>query len=291
MLTTLPKTTGAASSGLHKEKIKMNDNDRTFFGLNKEPFGADISLSEILKTPELVDVKDRFDYVIRLGAIGLVTGEVGSGKSTALRYALEKLHPSEYRSLYITASSGSIMEFYRQFVDALDIHLSSNSKVIMVRMIKKEIIALTLEKKMKIVLIVDEASLMRLEVFAELHTICQFEKDSKPWLPVILAGQNNLIDKLTYRSSQPLASRIVAKSHLEGVDLKGMETYLQHHLTIAGIDQMLFDQTAVTAIHQGSGGLFRKANHLARGALIAATANKSGVVNAEHVRLAATEVF
>ncbi len=269
----------------------MNDNYRTFFGLNKEPFGTDIRLSEILKTPELIDVKDRFDYVIRLGAIGLVTGEVGSGKSTALRYALEKLHPSEYRSLYITASSGSIMEFYRQFVDALDIHLSSNSKVIMVRMIKKEIIALTLEKKMKIVLIVDEASLMRLEVFAELHTICQFEKDSKPWLPVILAGQNNLIDKLTYRSSQPLASRIVAKSHLEGVDLKGMETYLQHHLTIAGIDQMLFDQAAVTAIHQGSGGLFRKANHLARGALIAATADKSGVVNAEHVRLAATEVF
>jgi general secretion pathway protein A len=269
----------------------MNNNYRMFFGLNKEPFGTDIRPAEILKTPELVNVKDRFDYVIRLGAIGLVTGEVGSGKSTALRYALEKLHPSEYRPLYITASSGSIMEFYRQFVDALDIHLSSNSKVIMVRMIKKEIINLILEKKMKIVLIVDEASLMRLEVFAELHTICQFEKDSKPWLPVILAGQNSLIDKLTYRSSQPLASRIVAKSHLEGVDLKGMETYLQHHLTIAGIDQMLFDQTAVTAIHQGSGGLLRKANHLARGALIAATADKSGVVNAEHVRLAATEVF
>ena len=150
----------------------MNNNYRTFFGLNKEPFGTDIRPAEILKTPELVNVKDRFDYVIRLGAIGLVTGEVGSGKSTALRYALEKLHPSEYRPLYITASSGSIMEFYRQFVDALDIHLSSNSN-----------------------------------------------------------------------------------------------------------------------IHQGSGGLFRKANHLARGALIAATADKSGVVNAEHVRLAATEVF
>jgi len=46
----------------------------------------------------------------------------------------------------------------------------------------------------------NEASLMRLEVFAELHTICQFERDSKPWLPIILAGQNNLIDTLTYRS-------------------------------------------------------------------------------------------
>jgi type II secretory pathway predicted ATPase ExeA len=282
MLTTIQKTTGAETSGLHKGVIKMNNNYRSFFGLTKEPFGTDIRLSDILETPELTDVKDRFDYVIRLGAIGLVTGDVGSGKSTALRYALEKLHPSEYRTFYITASSG---------VDALDIHLSSNSKAVMVRMIKKEITDLVLEKRMKIILIIDEASLMRLEVFAELHTICQFEKDSKPWLPVILAGQNSLIDKLTWRSSQPLASRIVAKSHLQGVDLKGMKDYLKHHLSIAGIDQMLFNETAVTAIQQGSGGLFRKANHLARGALIAASAKKSASVNAEHVRLASTEIF
>jgi general secretion pathway protein A len=62
--------------------------------LQQHIFGTDIRLLEILKTPELIDVKDRFDCVIRLGrAIRLVTGEVGSGKSTAIRYALEKLHP------------------------------------------------------------------------------------------------------------------------------------------------------------------------------------------------------
>ena len=78
----------------------MNENYRTFFGLNKEPFGADIAMKDILKTDQLVDVKNRFDYVLRLGAIGLVTGEVGSGKSTAIRYAQGNLHPSEYRSIY-----------------------------------------------------------------------------------------------------------------------------------------------------------------------------------------------
>ena len=51
------------------------------------------------------------------------------------------------------------------------------------------------------------------------------------------------------------------------------------------------DETALTAIHQGSGGLLRKANHLARGALIAAAAEKCLTVSAEHVRIAATEVF
>ena len=269
----------------------MNENYRTFFGLNKEPFGTDIAMKDILKTDQLVDVKNRFDYVIRLGAIGLVTGEVGSGKSTAIRYAEGNLHPSEYRSIYITASSGSIMELYRQLLNELDIYRSSNSKTTMLRLIKKEITDLVLEKKLKVILIVDEASLMRLEVFAELHTICQFEKDSKPYLPMILAGQNNLIDKLTYRSSQPLASRIVARSHLQATNLEGMQTYLEHHLGIAGVQHNLFDQTALTAIHQGSGGLFRKANHLARGSLIAAAAKQKSMVDAEHVQLAATEVF
>jgi general secretion pathway protein A len=183
------------------------------------------------------------------------------------------------------------MEFYRQLIDALDIHFTSNSKTLLVKVIKNEIVDYVREKKMKIVLVIDEASLLRLEVFAELHTICQFEKDSKPWLPIIMTGQNSLIDKLTYRDSAPLASRVVARSHLQGVDLKGTESYLQHHLTLCGIDRMLFNSNAVTAIHQGSGGLFRKANHLASGALIAAAADQSQMVLAEHVRLAATEIL
>ncbi|MBW2657600.1 MAG: AAA family ATPase, partial [Deltaproteobacteria bacterium] len=132
-------------------------------------------------------------------------------------------------------------------VNELDIHIKSNSKALMLRLIKKEITDLVCDKKIKVVLLVDEASLLRLEVFAELHTICQFEKDSKPYLPMILAGQNNLIDKLSYRSSAPLASRIVARSHLQGTDLTGMQDYLKHHLTIAGIKQNLFDQNAITA--------------------------------------------
>jgi type II secretory pathway predicted ATPase ExeA len=269
----------------------MNENYRSFFGLKKEPFGADIAMKDILQTDQLVDTKARLDYVIRLGAVGLVTGEVGSGKSTAVRYAAGNLHPSEYRSIYFIASSGSIMEFYRQLLSELSIHRRSNSKTTMLGLIKKEITNLVVEKKLKVVLTVDEASLMRLEVFAELHTICQFEKDSKPYLPMILAGQNNLIDKLSYRSSAPLASRVVARSHLQATSLDGMKTYLEHHLAIAGIEHNLFDQTALTAIHQGSGGLFRKANHLARGSLIAAAAKQKSMVAAEHVQLAATEVF
>jgi type II secretory pathway predicted ATPase ExeA len=63
----------------------MNENYRTFFGSTREPFASDLALKEILQTAELTGVQKRFDYALRLGGIGLVTGEIGSGKSTALR--------------------------------------------------------------------------------------------------------------------------------------------------------------------------------------------------------------
>lgn len=269
----------------------MNPNYRTFFGLTKEPFLSELSIKEVLETPDLLSVSQRFDYAVRLGAAALVTGEIGSGKSTALRYVASKLHPSEYRTIYTTGSTGSILEFYRSLLAELNIEKSSSSRTVMVGLIKSTVKEMVQAKKVKPVLIVDEASLMRLEVFAELHTIVQFEQDSKPWLPMILAGQSNLIDKLMYRTSLPLASRIVARSHLVGVNRQNMEEYLKHHLSIAGVKNHLFEETAVTAIHQGSGGLFRKANHLARGAIIAAAAHQSTRVTAEHVRLASTETF
>jgi len=269
----------------------MNTNYRTFFGMNKEAFSGDLSLKEIFETQDIRAIGERFDYAVRLGAVALVTGEIGSGKSTALRYVAAKLHPSEYRAIHITACPGSILELYRMFLAELNIDKSSTSRAVMIRLIKKEIKELVLGKKLKVILIVDEASLMRLEVFAELHTITQFEQDSKPWLPIILAGKTNLIDLLTYQTSMPLASRIVARSHLEPASREQMEEYLNHHLSITGVKNSLFDDTAVTAIHQGSGGLFRKANNLARGALIAAANEQSMTVTADHVRRAATEIF
>ncbi len=269
----------------------MTQTYRNFFGLEKEPFTADLKLDEVLQTDELTGVVKRFDYVVRIGAIAVVTGEIGSGKSTALRYAGAKLHPAEYKSIYVLATSGSILELYRQIVLEMGLVQSSNSKATMTTLIRKEITDLISDKKIKTVLTIDEASLLRLEVLAELHTLCQFEKDSKHFLPVVLAGQSNLIDKLTYRSSEPLASRVVARSHLEGLDLEGMHRYIAHHLQLTGIKTNPFEDAAVTAIHQGSGGLLRKANHLARGALIAAASQQSITVTAEHVRRAATEVF
>ncbi len=269
----------------------MHKGYRTFYGFKKEPFASNIKVTDILKTDEVENVKARFDYTVNLGGIGIITGDVGSGKSTALRYASSNLHKSEYSIFYITASSGSMIELYRQIAEAFGIVNIKGSRTGMISMIRNEITELVTGCKRKVLLIIDEASLLRMEVFSELHTIVQFRHDSEMWLPMVFAGQPTLIDKLQYRSSSPLASRVIARSHLEGLNLQGMKEYLNHHIRLAGIDIELFSDQAVTAIHQGSGGLLRKANHLARGALVAAAAKKEMTVSAEHVRISATEVF
>jgi general secretion pathway protein A len=269
----------------------MSQAYRNFFGFSREPFSSELNVQEILKTEAVLALADRVDYAIRLGAMAMITGELGSGKSTALRFAISHLHPSEYRLLWVTAGGGSILELYRQIAWELEVETNAYSRAALTRIIRKSLLELVLGKKQKVVLLIDEASLLRLEVFAELHTLTQFEGDSKAILPMILAGQNNLLDKLYWRTSLPLSSRVVARSHLEGVNRQGMEEYLNHHLSIAGLRHSIFSEQAVTAIHQGSGGLFRKSNHLARGALIAAATDKCQQVSAEHVRLASTELI
>lgn len=116
----------------------------TFFGFTKEPFQADLKLDEILQTPELMGVKERFDYAIGIGAMALVTGEIGSGKSTALRYAVGQLHPSEYATFYVTAASGSILELYRQILGELGMDSSGTSRTRMTQQIQREIRELVL---------------------------------------------------------------------------------------------------------------------------------------------------
>jgi ABC-type iron transport system FetAB ATPase subunit len=60
----------------------MSATYRSFFGMTKEAFDPDLSLKDILETQDIASIRQRFDYTLRLGAIGLITGEVGSGKST-----------------------------------------------------------------------------------------------------------------------------------------------------------------------------------------------------------------
>jgi general secretion pathway protein A len=264
---------------------------RSYFGLTSEPFSNDLNSKNLMELPSMESVKSRMDYVLELGAILVVTGDVGSGKSTSLRWSTSHYHPSQVLVLNVIANSGSINEFYKQLCWSLKIEVKSASRSLLIKSFKEAILEISQSQKQKIMLLIDEANILRAEVFAELHTLTQFKNDSRNLLSIVLSGQSLLIDKLTYRTSLPLASRVIAKTHLSSINQDQMKDYLTHHLKIAGCRKNIFNDSAVTAIHQGSGGILRKANLLAKGGLIAAVNEKQNVVSAEHIRIASSELI
>lgn len=265
-------------------------NYMNFFGFTSEPFPQDIALKHIFPRPGLQGLQERFFYAVNLPAVSVVTGDVGSGKSTSLRYVCSKLHPSEYRVVQVIANSGGYLEMLRQIADSLLVACSSTSVTRLSRLIR-DLVQELAGRKQRPVFVIDEAHLMRIEALARLHTLFEFEFDSRPVVALVLAGQKNLIDKLHYHTSSPLASRVVGISVLDSLCREDMQAYLKHQTEVAGIRENLYADGAILAIHQGSGGLLRKANTLARGALIAAASEKCNLVSAEHVRRAATEII
>jgi len=79
----------------------MNDTYRAFFGLQMEPFRADVVLSEIMETHDLLAVHERFGYAVRLGAVALVSGEIGSGKTMILNVLSSRLRQDLYTMIKI----------------------------------------------------------------------------------------------------------------------------------------------------------------------------------------------
>jgi type II secretory pathway predicted ATPase ExeA len=266
-------------------------NHRQHFGFKSEPFAKDIATKDLLKLASMIGVKERLDYCLNLGGVLAVFGEVGSGKTTALRWSLSHYHASDLKTVSIVATTGSITELYKQLSWGLDLVPKSISRTTLLGECRAVIKELACSRKQRIVVCIDEAQLLRREVLAELHTIMNFDYDGANYLTMILCGQPTLVENMQYRAAAPLASRVMGKAQVRALTMGEMEEYLNHHLRVAGVKTQLFEPTALNAIYQGSAGGLRRANQLAAGGLVAAATENSRSVTADHIRTAASELM
>jgi len=266
------------------------NNLRHFFGLKRDPFPQNIAVKDLYPLPALKPLDQRVCFAIDQKAISLITGDVGAGKSTSLRYVISKFHSSEYHQIALVGGTYSIMELYRQILLSFGISIQTYQITVMIQKIRELVLEIASRKVIPL-LIIDEAHLFKRSIFTQLHTLIQFEYDSRPVMPMILCGQDLLIDHLMANDARPLASRILGRSHLESLKKEIMKEYLLHHLKLAGCTKQIFSDEAIFAIHQGSGGLLRRANSLAKTAMLAAVMDETSTVSAEHVRMAMTEIF
>ncbi len=266
------------------------DTIRHHFGLKKDPFPQNVPVKDLYPLPSLDPLLQRVSFAVDQKAISVITGDVGSGKSTSLRYVTSTFHSSEYELISLVGGNYSPMELYRQILLSFGLTYMSFQVSLMVAKIRELILEIA-SRKVTPLLIIDEAHLLKRSVFTQLHTLAQFEFDSRPVMPMILCGQNLLLDHLMSSSVRPLASRVLGRSHLEAIKMEVMKEYLEHHVTLAGGTVKIFSQEAVFAIHQNSGGLLRRANSLAKTGMMACAMEGANSVSAEHVRIAATELF
>lgn len=259
------------------------------FGLTRPPFGPPGPGEELFASKSLDELHSRLLYLVQTRALGLLTGEPGSGKSTALRRLRDELHPDQVRTVYLYDTAVNPADFCRQI--ALELGLEPAwSRAMTLRDIQREIQRLDTQRHLTVLLLIDEAQGLRPDVLALLPLLTNFEWDSAGRLALLLAGQTGLRQKLRLAHLEPLAQRITVRYALEGLDRDTTHHYLQHRLKAAGGDRPLFTEAAVEALYQASGGVLRRIDTLAHHALAAAATQRAARVEPEQVLQAAEEM-
>lgn len=261
----------------------------TVFGFTRPPFYGPLAVDHLFRPPGLEELHARLRYLVDSKAIGLLTGEPGSGKSTALRRLRDDLHPDQVRTLYLHDTLVNPADFCRQLALALGLQ-PEWSRAMTFRLIQHEIQRLVQDRHLTVLLIVDEAHNLRPDVLALFPLLANFDWDGAGRLAVLFAGQSGLRQILRLSHLEALAQRITIRYALRGLDRDTTRLYLEHRLKIAGLDRPLLTAPAHEALFDASQGIMRRIDALAHHALAAAAAGRAKLVEPEHIVQAAEEL-
>jgi general secretion pathway protein A len=262
----------------------------TYFGFKKTPFSDNPDEKQLFASQAWNQVRARLQFLVDHHGAGLLTGEIGSGKSTAARTFTATLNPSLYKILYLHWTSGSALDLLRQLARQLDLE-PAHGQGDLVRQISEAIVRLNQSKKQHPLLIFDEAQLLRHSALEQLPLLLNFDMDSSRYLSLLLVGQPLLRRTLSLQMHEALRQRIAVHYHLEGISREEVQAYLAQQLKASGISEPLFDDTATQALYQASRGILRKVNKLARAALQLVAARKASQVNEAILLDAVTEAL
>ena len=263
---------------------------RKHFGLNRHPFGKEIEPEDLFPSSSSQELTLRLGHLIEMRGIGLVTGDSGSGKTTASRKVVLALHTGLHRVVYVAHSTGNVMDVYKSIAWEMGLP-TERSRAALYRQIRAEVTRLCVEARCRPILIIDEAHHLRPDVLEDLRLLTNYQMDAENRLCLLLIGQAELRRRLGMAAYEALCQRIVVRYHFAGLSREELPSYLAHRLRLAGTELPLFDPSAQEAIFQATGGLPRKVNLLAHHALMAAALDRAKAVTAEHVAAALPEVM
>lgn len=259
------------------------------YGFSRSPFGRNLAPSMLHQHHGHAEAVARITWLIGEHAIGVVTGEVGAGKTVAARAATHALDPVRHTVIYLANPLIGQNGLYAQIAR----HLGQQPryhKAALVAQATELLAAEHAEKAKTSVLIIDEAHLLTGEQLEEIRMLTNHDMDAHSPFACLLLGQPTLRRRLKIGTLAALDQRIGLRFNLDGMDLQETVSYVKHHLQLAGRSDPLFSDDALSLVHQTSRGIPRAVNNLAVQALVAAFADGKGMVDERAARTAITEV-
>lgn len=253
-----------------------------WYGLKRFPFDKHIKTRSLMESASLKECTARLDYIKRRGGIMLLTGDPGVGKTVALRRFAEGLNDNLFKAIYTPLSTLNRFDLLRHLNAKLGLP-SRASKSAIYSQIQQELLDSREQRGRTVVLLIDEAQLLKIGPLQELRLLTNFKMDSFDPFILILAGQSDLKRIMDYAIMEPLAQRLAMQYHLTPLSGQETEQYLQHHMTLAGCTQAIFGQDAIAAIHEVSFGIPRRIGNLALQALTYAMFDEKRTVDANTV--------
>jgi len=263
-----------------------------YFGLKEKPFS-------IAPDPQYLFMSDRHREALAhltygLGDAGgfvLLTGEVGTGKTTVSRCLMERL-PENTQAAFILNPTLSSHELLATICDELKIRYRKTGATLKTLTDKIQDKLLKNHKAdINTLLIIDEAQHLQPEVLEQLRLLTNLETNTKKLLQVILIGQPELQTLLKRRDLRQLAQRITARYHLLPLNKQEVAQYIKHRISIAEGIRALFSTQAMNTIHKICGGIPRLINLVCERALLNAYSANTGTVNKKIVLLSAQEAL
>ena len=222
------------------------------FGMEYNPFRKTRNMKHI-ETSEFREVQARLRYLQENHGFGLISGESGRGKTTAVREWARSLNPAMYKVVYISISTLTSLEFYRKLSEELNC-VPAFRKVDNYRNIQEAINRYVLEKKITPVIILDEANYLSNTILNDLKMIFNFEMDSRDRAVVLLSGLPQLNNTLRLAAHEPLRQRIVMNYDLDGMSKEEGRRYIQEELRGADCTRTVFEENALEAVLNAANG-------------------------------------
>jgi general secretion pathway protein A len=231
-----------------------------YWKINKYPFENVPDPEFMYYSPEHEEALVRMLYAVkRMKGAALLTGDIGSGKTTLSRVFIQQLPEKEFNIGLITNPSLNALDFIKEIHYQLGLDSISNSKTDLLVILNNYLLD-NVNKGRSTLLIIDEAQLIFGETFEEIRLLLNFQMNDRFLMTFLLIGQPELQDMI--REYKQLDQRIAIRYHLNPLPRAEMVNYIRFRLGKTGCDRELFTEKAYDAIYQYSGGIPRKINNI-----------------------------